>query len=314
MISSQKTCTYKTYDEFTQHFITLFYRSFASSRDINPHIILNKTGIAEWKKVTQRGCYAKNAALKSIIQQATEKKLNEELATLLSLHFTSTLATIRSWYPKKPESLILGLIKTTPKGKGKKKKKKQIIISYDDINKDFQFPDDSEVKFIQAPPSQPLPLPLHDMIKKVEKSSAPLLDSHTDILIYDIPAKWDNYELLSHLSTWGNVISISTKCQHKYKTNLAERKERERFQAVIYDLPEFINMASLTVPQHLAFFSELNIKMFKEIKFPDELPKRKNQGDHVDTKSSNKSSKSIPATGSNKTHIRNLRMKDSKTH
>ncbi|GBC07091.1 hypothetical protein RclHR1_07240002 [Rhizophagus clarus] len=110
MISSQKTCTYKTYDEFTQHFITLFYRSFASSRDINPHIILNKTGIAEWKKVTQRGCYAKNAALKSIIQQATEKKLNEELATLLSLHFTSTLATIRSWYPKKPESLILGYV------------------------------------------------------------------------------------------------------------------------------------------------------------------------------------------------------------
>ncbi|GBC06150.1 hypothetical protein RclHR1_06660003 [Rhizophagus clarus] len=51
--------------------------------------------------------------------------------------------------------------------------------------------------------------------------------------------------------------------------NLAERKERERFQAIIYDSPESMNTASLTAPQHLTFLSELNIKMFKEIKFPD---------------------------------------------
>ncbi|GBB85672.1 hypothetical protein RclHR1_12150007 [Rhizophagus clarus] len=51
--------------------------------------------------------------------------------------------------------------------------------------------------------------------------------------------------------------------------NLAERKERERFQAVIYNSPESMNTASLAVPQHLTFLSELNIKMFKEIKFPD---------------------------------------------
>ncbi|GBB88779.1 hypothetical protein RclHR1_01540002 [Rhizophagus clarus] len=51
--------------------------------------------------------------------------------------------------------------------------------------------------------------------------------------------------------------------------NQAERKERERFQAVIYNPPESMNTASLTVLQHLTFLSELNIKMFKEIKFPD---------------------------------------------
>ncbi|GBB99749.1 hypothetical protein RclHR1_36170001 [Rhizophagus clarus] len=62
----------------------------------------------------------------------------------------------------------------------------------------------------------------------------------------DIPTRW-------FLATW----------------NLAEQKERERFQAVIYDPPESMNTASLTAPQHLTFLSELNIKMFKEIKFSD---------------------------------------------
>ncbi|GBB95600.1 hypothetical protein RclHR1_25720003 [Rhizophagus clarus] len=155
-----------------------------------------------------------------------------------SHHLTSTLATVRSWYPKKPESPILGcvnnvsntpdlaltqemdmdisspdphqltisqphtkavnsLIKTTPKGKGKKKKKKVHI----------------STSFSATSP------PLHDTVKKVKESSAPLLDSHAgkekclkvqdaeavqvitgyqtskgcqfvqDILIYDVSAK-----------------------------------------------------------------------------------------------------------------------------
>ncbi|GES84312.1 hypothetical protein GLOIN_2v1791351 [Rhizophagus clarus] len=192
---------------------------------------------------------------------------------------------------------------TTLKGKGKKKKNKHITISEENIDKDFRFPVDSEAESTQALSFQ-LPLPsLHDAIKKVEESSAPLLDSNAgkekclkvqdaeaaqvitgyqapsecqfvqDILIYDIPAKWDNYELLSYLSTWGNVISISTKRQRKYK-----------------------------------------MKTKKISSTSSHSVKRKNQGDRVDTKSSTKLSKSIPATGSNKTHIRNLRMKDSKAH
>ncbi|GES90803.1 hypothetical protein RCL_jg14372.t1 [Rhizophagus clarus] len=42
--------------------------------------------------------------------------------------------------------------------------------------------------------------------------------------------------------------------------------------------------------------------------------KRKNQGNRVNTKSSTKPFKSIPATGSNKTHIRNPQIKDSIAH
>ncbi|GET00069.1 transposase domain-containing protein [Rhizophagus clarus] len=122
-------------------------------------------------------------------------------------------------------------IVTTPKGKGKKKKHKHLTISEEDIDKDFRLPVDSVDESIQALSSQLPPPPLHDANKKVEESSAPLLYSNADkekrlivqddeaaqvitgyqapsgcqfvrdILIYDVPAKWDNYELLSHLST-----------------------------------------------------------------------------------------------------------------
>ncbi|GBB87729.1 hypothetical protein RclHR1_01420032 [Rhizophagus clarus] len=39
-----------------------------------------------------------------------------------------------------------------------------------------------------------------------------------DILIYDIPAKWDNVKLLEYLKVWGNIISVIVKKQKKYKT------------------------------------------------------------------------------------------------
>ncbi|GET01273.1 hypothetical protein RCL_jg27066.t1 [Rhizophagus clarus] len=32
-----------------------------------------------------------------------------------------------------------------------------------------------------------------------------------DLIVYDIPAKWSNYELLSNLNNWGKVISASTR-------------------------------------------------------------------------------------------------------
>ncbi|GES95608.1 hypothetical protein RCL_jg9882.t1 [Rhizophagus clarus] len=164
MTSTQETCTYKIYDE---------------------HKPAHNTSIAEWKKASQQGFFTKTPELLPTIQQAKQKKLNEELTTLLIHHLTSFLAYLRSWYPEQPETPILGA--TSP--------------------------------------------PLHDAIKKVEESSAPLLDSNAgkekrlkvqdaeaaqvitgyqassgcqfvqDILIYDVSAKWDNYELLSYLST-----------------------------------------------------------------------------------------------------------------
>ncbi|GBC09039.1 hypothetical protein RclHR1_08570006 [Rhizophagus clarus] len=37
-----------------------------------------------------------------------------------------------------------------------------------------------------------------------------------DLIVYDIPAKWDSYTLLSNLSFWGKIVSISTRCHKKY--------------------------------------------------------------------------------------------------
>ncbi|GBC01175.1 hypothetical protein RclHR1_00410002 [Rhizophagus clarus] len=39
-----------------------------------------------------------------------------------------------------------------------------------------------------------------------------------DIIIYDIPAKCDNYTTINALSAWGKVISMTVKRQKKYKT------------------------------------------------------------------------------------------------
>ncbi|GBB84359.1 hypothetical protein RclHR1_10980011 [Rhizophagus clarus] len=102
-----------------------------------------------------------------------------------------------------------------------------------------------------------------------------------DLVVYNIPAKWDNYTLLSNLGRWGKVISVSTRVHKKYLSarvrlipdheclkcynkedwtvnlggisvrwfpaswNLSERKQREKFQAVMYNLPEDMTDASL---------------------------------------------------------------------
>ncbi|GES78051.1 hypothetical protein GLOIN_2v1690538 [Rhizophagus clarus] len=47
-----------------------------------------------------------------------------------------------------------------------------------------------------------------------QKESSFLLD----LIVYDIPAKWSNYELLSNLDNWDKVVSVSTQVQKKYLT------------------------------------------------------------------------------------------------
>ncbi|GBB98228.1 hypothetical protein RclHR1_31760001 [Rhizophagus clarus] len=37
-----------------------------------------------------------------------------------------------------------------------------------------------------------------------------------DLVVYDIPAKWDNYTLLANLGRWDKVISVSTRVHKKY--------------------------------------------------------------------------------------------------
>ncbi|GBB98896.1 hypothetical protein RclHR1_33560002 [Rhizophagus clarus] len=37
-------------------------------------------------------------------------------------------------------------------------------------------------------------------------------------MLYDVPAEWSPETLLTHLTTWGYVTSMSIKVQHKYCT------------------------------------------------------------------------------------------------
>ncbi|CAB4423744.1 unnamed protein product [Rhizophagus irregularis] len=101
-----------------------------------------------------------------------------------------------------------------------------------------------------------------------------------DIIVYDIPYTWDVEKILGELTLWGQTIKLSVKRQHKYQTlrvkivlnsftlpqfnkfwttdlggipvrwfpaswTLRERKQREKFQAVIHDIPEEMTMATL---------------------------------------------------------------------
>ncbi|GES90591.1 uncharacterized protein LOC112597101 [Rhizophagus clarus] len=131
-----------------------------------------------------------------------------------------------------------------------------------------------------------------------------------NILVYDIPAKWNNVELLEYLKVWGNIISVMVKKQKKYKTVKCkleimyafstwekdrlwiallgpitvrwfpaawffyECKEKEQFQAVIMNLPDTMTASALFLKENLTnFINSLCIKTFKEVKNLDELKK-----------------------------------------
>ncbi|GBC11997.2 hypothetical protein GLOIN_2v1871772 [Rhizophagus irregularis DAOM 181602=DAOM 197198] len=101
-----------------------------------------------------------------------------------------------------------------------------------------------------------------------------------DIIVYDIPYTWNLQKIIAELKFWGNAIKCSVKRQHKYQTlrvkialssfalpqfnkywttdlggipvrwfpaswTLRERKQREKFQAVIHDIPEDMTMVTL---------------------------------------------------------------------
>ena len=100
-------------------------------------------------------------------------------------------------------------------------------------------------------------------------------------MVYDIPFSWAQLDILNHLKAWGHVITIKFKTQQKYVTltvsidlnqaamklwndgawtaplgglpvrwfpvnwDLKQRKERERFQAVLIGVPASTTTASL---------------------------------------------------------------------
>ncbi|GBC00095.1 hypothetical protein RclHR1_37440001 [Rhizophagus clarus] len=98
-----------------------------------------------------------------------------------------------------------------------------------------------------------------------------------DLVVYDIPAKWDNYTLLANLGRWvlemlqwrdwtvnlGGIPVI----WFPASWNLSERKQREKFQAVVYNLPDDMTDASLFPNgRPHQFLLDSGIKSFKIVK------------------------------------------------
>ncbi|RGB22613.1 hypothetical protein C1646_775813, partial [Rhizophagus diaphanus] len=120
-----------------------------------------------------------------------------------------------------------------------------------------------------------------------------------DIIVYDIPYTWSPEKISAELKLWGNPIKLSIKRQHKYQTlrvkialssfslpqfntnwttdlggipvqwfpaswTLRERKQREKFQAVVYNIPEDVTMHTLWRDQKpITYLCELGAKSFK---------------------------------------------------
>uniref|UniRef100_U9T7H1 Uncharacterized protein n=1 Tax=Rhizophagus irregularis (strain DAOM 181602 / DAOM 197198 / MUCL 43194) TaxID=747089 RepID=U9T7H1_RHIID len=151
------------------------------------------------------------------------------------------------------------------KQKARVAKDKQVIHQSFTANPEAQTPDKQNTLFLGA------------------KTTAPGDDEREqvrDIIVYDIPYTWDVDKILGELTLWGKTIKLSLKRQHKYQTlrvkivlnsfslpqftkfwttdlggipvrwfpaswTLRERKQREKFQAVIHDIPVDMTMATL---------------------------------------------------------------------
>ncbi|PKY30290.1 hypothetical protein RhiirB3_447304 [Rhizophagus irregularis] len=98
-----------------------------------------------------------------------------------------------------------------------------------------------------------------------------LKDNVREITLYDIPSTWAQLELLQHLEKWGHVIAFKTKRGlpvrwYHANWNLQQRKERERFQAVVKDLPGTITTSMLyPLDPSQSPISHLGCKVFKVV-------------------------------------------------
>uniref|UniRef100_A0A1D1YKA8 Chromatin modification-related protein EAF3 n=1 Tax=Anthurium amnicola TaxID=1678845 RepID=A0A1D1YKA8_9ARAE len=126
-----------------------------------------------------------------------------------------------------------------------------------------------------------------------------------ELFIYDVPAAWTIHQILVHLKDWGSTIQLSSKRQRKYQTikvlielneegfaayqrgewtvslggipvrwfpgtySLKERKHRERFVAIIKNLPEDMTTATLYHGTPHQFLLNAKVNAFKIIKTAD---------------------------------------------
>ncbi|GBC06069.1 hypothetical protein RclHR1_06600003 [Rhizophagus clarus] len=112
------------------------------------------------------------------------------------------------------------------------KAQKSSSSSLDPFAKQFTPPMQEEVtgnETLTQPPEKKAKSPDKPNTRKVVKNEVstvitgyqPALNSQAfvrDIIVYDIPAKWDNITIINALSDWGKVISMTVKWQKKYKT------------------------------------------------------------------------------------------------
>ncbi|GBC02910.1 hypothetical protein RclHR1_04890025 [Rhizophagus clarus] len=129
-----------------------------------------------------------------------------------------------------------------------------------------------------------------------------------DLVVYDIPAKWTNYQLLSELNKWGKVVSFPA------AWSLSEQKQREKFQAAITNIPEDMMIESL-FPRGTSspFINESNLQSFKIIElawckhstpsFHSSRRQPKASGSGSTSSSFKKAGSSLVITGSNRTPL-----------
>ncbi|GBB84800.1 hypothetical protein RclHR1_11370005 [Rhizophagus clarus] len=103
-----------------------------------------------------------------------------------------------------------------------------------------------------------------------------------ELVVYDIPAKWTNYQLLSELNKWEKVVSAYNNGDWTVSLSslpvrwfpaawsLSERKQREKFQAAITNIPANMTIESL-FPEGTSgpFINKSNLQSFKIIQEQD---------------------------------------------
>ncbi|CAB4425123.1 unnamed protein product [Rhizophagus irregularis] len=105
-----------------------------------------------------------------------------------------------------------------------------------------------------------------------------LKDNVWEITLYDIPSTWAQLELLQHLEKWGHAMNLWNQGVWTaplgglpirwYPTNwnLQQRKKRERFQAVVKDLPGTVTTSMLyPADPSQSPISHLGCKAFKMV-------------------------------------------------
>ncbi|GES86322.1 hypothetical protein GLOIN_2v1871772 [Rhizophagus clarus] len=191
--------------------------------------------------------------------------------------FTLKRALLRSWQMLEKAS------KLRQKAKAEREAAKALKSSHsslDPLVKQFTPPKRDESTgnetLIQPPEKKAKSLDKPNTRKVVKNEAStvitgyqPALNSQAfvrDIIVYDIPAKWDNFTIINALFDWGKVISMTVKRQKKYKTLCVKLEISQLFRN--YEKHWIAPLIGFPKDNE-AYLISHNINMFKEVKLPD---------------------------------------------